>query len=164
MFDVGVFLFGQLFDLLFRDNGHREGDKLLIEDGYLYNQFIFEFYEEVIEKEGYYLLPWHKLNIFIRYSEGKNTEEAGFPPRYIQFDDIGCFHDQFPIIIRKPLGQSLVQHTFILLSNETILFTPPSMHKDKHRNDSSHANGEGMVPYVLIYELLKQHRYYNISF
>ena len=62
LFDVGVLPFGQLFDLLFRDDGHREGDKLLVEDGYLNDKFIFEFDEEVIEKEGYNLLSGYKLN------------------------------------------------------------------------------------------------------
>ena len=98
------------------------------------------------------------------YSEGKNAEETSFPSRYIQFDDIRCFHDQFLVILRKPLGQSLVQHPFILPCNGTILFASPSMDKDENGYDSGHGNGEGVIPYVLIYELLKQHRYYNIYF
>jgi hypothetical protein len=49
LFDVGVFLFGEFFDVLAADDGHGQRNGMFVENGNLYDKLVFQFDEEGVE-------------------------------------------------------------------------------------------------------------------
>ena len=49
LFDVGVFLFGEFFDVFAADDGHGQRDGMFVEDGNLYDKLVFQLDEEGVE-------------------------------------------------------------------------------------------------------------------
>lgn len=51
LFYVRIFLLCQGFDLLLTDNGHRQGNRVVVQNGNLNDQFVSQLYEQTIEKK-----------------------------------------------------------------------------------------------------------------
>lgn len=49
LFDVGVFLFGEFFDVLAADDGHGQRNGMFVENGNLYDKLVFQLDEEGVE-------------------------------------------------------------------------------------------------------------------